>query len=186
MLALPPYMVYQVVNCMRGNGMRNLLLFSLLFVCSCAPQTQRVELNTRFDVEQAESMLKDGKNTIIGNAFLRKAGGGVVTCAGSDVYLIPATQYAEDRMMILYGNTSGGLSDKDVVFVPYNAEYRKLDKQETCDSQGNFTFERISDGDFFVVTRVVWMVDRYTPQGGYLMKKVKVSGGETKKIVITH
>ena len=165
--------------------MRNVLILSFLMLCSCAPQTQRVELNTKFDVEQAEALLKDGKNTISGNAFLRKAGGGVVTCAGSEVYLVPATQYAEDRINIIYGNTNSGLSNKQVVFVPYVAEYRKLEKQTLCDSQGNFSFENTADGEFFVVTGVSWMADRYTPQGGSLMKKVKVSGGETKKIVVT-
>lgn len=166
--------------------MRKILLMSFILLCSCAQKAQQVDLNTPFDVEQAETLLKNGKNTISGNAFLRKAGGGVVTCAGSEVYLIPATQYAKDRIFILYGDTNSGLSNKQVVFVPYNAEYRKLEKTTICDSQGNFSFENTADGEFFVVTGVAWMADRYTPQGGSLMKKVNVSGGETKKIVITH
>jgi hypothetical protein len=46
-----------------------------------------------FDAEDHRSFEGSGTATIKGQAFLRQKGGGVVTCAGSDVKLMPATNY---------------------------------------------------------------------------------------------
>jgi len=47
-----------------------------------------------------------------------------------------------------------------------------------------FEFGFVSDGDFYVVTEVTWMAWDI-PQGGYLMQRVTLAGGETKKVVLT-
>ncbi len=159
------------------------------FSAGCTVKPKTVAINTEFDESQAKRQLLPGKNTIQGNAFMRLTGGDVVTCAGSDVGLTPATAYATERMKALYGNDSSGFRpDKGrspLKFAPDSQEYYQLTKKTVCDSQGIFTFENIADGDFYVFTKVTWNVGGYIPQGGTLMQKVHVANGQTKKIILS-
>lgn len=167
--------------------MKNLLLILVIVgtLAGCAaPQRPTVAINSPFDIAQAQMLVKDGTNTIRGNGFLRQRGGGVVTCAGSEVVLVPATYYARERIAYLYG--TGGMNRQRLnpVFVPDPPEYRTITKKTRCDAQGNFTFERVADGDFFVTTGVHWQVGGAN-QGGPIMSRARVSGGESISLVIS-
>lgn len=169
--------------------MKNLLLFFIIvLLCGCVAQQRNVVLQSRFDKEEAEQAMKPGKNKIIGNAFVRQMGGGVVTCAGNDVGLVPVTKYSNERLLAIYGNTGEGFVDtynaNNVSFTPDEHDYHVLRKKTACDSQGNFEFENLADGEYFIVTSAVWYVGS-SPQGGALLKRVFVNGGETKKIVMS-
>lgn len=146
-----------------------------------------VKLQTQFNSAEASTLLADGVNIIKGNAFMRQRGGGVVTCAGATVYLIPATEYAKRRFQILYG-TSGdsGTNSRtsDIKFDPDPPEYMSMVKTTRCDAQGNFTFDRVADGEFFVQTTVAWQVANRL-QGGNLMHRVRVRGGQVENLVLS-
>lgn len=62
-------------------------------------------------------------------------------------------------------------------------EYHELVLSTTCDGQGNFRFENVADGDFYVVTAITWET-AYTYEGGPLMKRVSLQGGETVRVVL--
>lgn len=149
--------------------------------------TPTYAIDAPFDAADAARLLADGSNTIKGNAFLRQRGGGVVTCAGQSVVLVPATKYAIERFRMLYGTVDSGVSDdrRDHAFVPDSSEYRHMIKTTKCDAQGNFTFERVADGEFFISVLVTWSVG-YSPQGGSLMQRVHTGGGKTTAIVMAH
>lgn len=158
-------------------------------VGGCATHAARpvVPLSASFDTSQAAMMLQDGTNTIRGNAFLRQRGGGVVTCAGSEVTLIPATNYAKQRIAAIYQGSSVisvGQMRARPTFDPDPSEYHSNTKKARCDAQGNFVFERVADGDFFVTTIVHWQVG-YANQGGGIIDRLQVRGGETKSVVLT-
>src|SRR5258708_4732194 len=51
-----------------------------------------VTMRTKFDYSEHESYAKAGDNGIRGQAFIRQEGG-VTTCAGNRVLLLPATSY---------------------------------------------------------------------------------------------
>jgi hypothetical protein len=160
------------------------------------PAPPKVYLN-QYDPESAKALIsKDGKNSISGNAFLRQKGGGIVTCAGSDVNLFPktahSTEYLEEKFKneyYFYGTFSGGKGYKqsgDYLFNPYSVSGSK---ETQCDSQGNFEFTGVGDGEYYVITRVNWSVpSKYGPeeQGGNLVQQVKVIGNETKKVVLSN
>lgn len=165
----------------------------LAMAAGCAAPTQTatsfppIELAVQFDAAQARALMADGVNMIKGNAFMRQRGGGVVTCAGATVYLIPATEYAKRRFTVLYGTSgdSGTNSHRrDIKFSPDPAEYYSLSKSTRCDAQGNFTFDRIADGEFYVQTMVAWEVAGRL-NGGNLMHRVRVTNGSISNIVLS-
>lgn len=164
---------------------RALVLFSALAITGCASSPTIVQLSSQFDKTAAENLLVDGINSVQGNALIRQQGGGVVTCAGNEVYFFPVTEYATERMMYIYrSNQKGYRRFGNYKFVPDIQDYQRLSKVTQCDAQGDFEFENLADGDFYIVTQIFWMVS-YNRNGGFLMKRVKLSGGETEKIVLT-
>jgi hypothetical protein len=164
---------------------------SLLVIAFCitgcvqpqAPIT--VTLNSTFNEEEAKNLLKDGTNTIQGNAFMRQLGGGVVTCAGNEVFLTPVTAYATERIVAIYGNSEMGFSQRHIQFIPDIKAYKDLAKKTQCNSQGNFKFDKVTDGTFYVVTSIRWQVAN-SIQGGVLMKKVSVKNGEVQDIIMAN
>ena len=168
--------------------------FTLLMMISgllagCATGPQKIAIQASLDRSQAQTLLSEGTNTIRGSALIRQRAGGVVSCAGRDVVLIPETAYASERMQALYGNTQRGynpafggrrvnLENGD------SADYAKLTKRTQCDAQGFFKFEKIANGNFYVATVINWQVSDYFQEGGSLMQRVSVSNGEVKEIVL--
>lgn len=163
--------------------MRLLVVAVLAGLTGCA-MTKPVQMTKSFNAAEAQNALRRGTNIIRGSALIRQAGGGVVTCAGSQVDLIPATEYANERMMIYYKSVSGGYLPAEApniinppsVPATTDAEYMRLSRKATCDAQGFFTFSDVADGSYYLVTTVLWRVG-YNVQGGGLMKRVDLQGG---------
>lgn len=170
--------------------LKTVAAIAVLALAGCATtQPQQVKISALFDEVAAAEAMKPGTNTVNGNAFLRQRGGGVVTCAGADVALFPATAYAIERMRHLYDGTFDGVRSvsqhrEKLQFDPDPATYKSLARQAKCDAQGKFTFDRVSDGEWFVATAVVWSTGQYNTEGGTLMHRFTVRGGETKNLVI--
>jgi hypothetical protein len=170
--------------------MRNRLTLAVfVLICAgCAPMQntfQPHQIKAQFDQIQAMQMLQDGTNQIKGNAFMRQNGGGVVTCAGQMVYLIPATEYAKERIFILYGSIDSGMNNtRRPVFEPDPPGYQYHVRTTKCDAQGNFQFNKVADGEFFIYTAVNWSVG-YSSQGGNLMHRVAVKNSEIASVILS-
>ena len=130
-----------------------------------------------------------GTNELRGQAFLRQRDGDVVTCASNEVWLIPVTTYASERIRNIYGTTSA-----PAVWInrgdDADPRYWQDQRDTLCDAQGNFAFESVADGDYFVVTSVDWEAatgpgGRLVQQGGAVMHPVSVRGGEVVRIIIS-
>lgn len=159
--------------------------------------TEPLKLSSNFQAQEAKDLIGDGSGLISGSAFMRQRGGGVVTCAGADVLLIPATTYAAERQRVLFKSSLNPGSvvyrssinyDYDSIvrkFDPDPAEYHNFMRRSVCDAQGNFAFSNVKDGRFFVVTSVVWTIGTYTPQGGYLATAVDVRSGKAERLVLS-
>lgn len=157
-----------------------------LVLAGCAsPAPKAVQLSSRFDAARAQELIRPGVNIVSGSALIRQKGGGVVTCAGLPVLLIPDTTYARERMTNLYGNAQRGFNPYHhaLKFIPDDPAYTKSMKQTLCDAQGKFSFDDVADGSFFVASTIVWNVGG--PQGGSVMQAVSVSGGEVKQVVLS-
>jgi hypothetical protein len=144
-------------------------------IMACATR-QPVQMQTKFDTEEHKPYTETGNNTIKGQAFLRQRGGGIVTCAGSDVMLVPATSFFREAINLFRAGKKP-LSNIDPT-------YSNMIKRSQGDAQGNFSFRNLPNGNWYVLPEVKWTVG-YNPQGGTLMKEVSVSNGETKQVLLT-
>ncbi len=175
-------------GCFGENEMKKcIVVLMLAMIAGCAgAKPAQVSIAGTFDADQARTMLKEGTNTIKGSCRIEQKGAGVITCAGQQVHLVPATNYAIEKMLYLYGSKDRGFLPKDAkpaVFVNEPPEYNRLSVTVTCDAKGNFKFEKVADGVFFVLTEISWKIGEF-PQEASLMKRVEVSGGQTKEIVL--
>lgn len=172
-------------------------LLPFLFLSGCLlpggnPEAGVVEqtLQGSFDADAARKQLKAGDNTIVGSAFFPLQDGDVRFASGKEVYLIPSTEYARERMLKIYGNLTHGhrsAGDGFVTFPGTPQEYFDLQKTTMAGARGEFKFTGLTDGEYFVVTGLTWRWEDRTHKylsGGYLMRKVSVSGGETQEIVL--
>jgi hypothetical protein len=172
-----------------------LIVIGSLLLSSCVTMpVNEVEIRESFDRVAAAKALQPGPNTIAGSALVRQQGGGVVTCAGNTVFLIPATSYARTRMAHIYGSAGWAANDSGRTAVRHVSQgglsfkneppdYLALNRQTTCNAQGFFRFESVADGEFFVMTVVTWTVAR-AAQGGALVNRVTVVGGQVLEVVL--
>ena len=155
-------------------------IIALVFLGGCAmPGPTYFHRSIPFQESAFAPYSGGGNANIHGQAFLRTVGGDVRTCAGSHVQLIPATPYVVEIISAIHAGRSDVQSAMGPV-IPYQRE-------TVCDAQGNFGFENIPSGTWYVWTTVEWGVPgRYSieSQGGNLIKMVIAQHGENK-IVLT-
>lgn len=156
-----------------------------LSTAGCVQSTQKITLNTAFEPSKAAYAKTPGNGKLEGQAFLRQVGGTVVTAAGEQVVLLPSVPYT-DELMEKGGKFKGPYAPKlDIDFDPALKAYAK---GTVADATGNFTFDRLSAGDYYLVTKVQWGVpSRYgvNTEGGDLIKRVHVAGSGVTKVIMT-
>jgi len=169
--------------------MRNWVVWGAALVLSGC--VQKVATVNQFDPSEVEWSKASGDNTITGQAFVRQNGGGVVTCAGEDVQLTPRSAYNTERVINTFGSAdkpgyrtfSSLLGGK--VAEESNAAAKTFTRITSCDAEGDFSFENLPSGDYFLGTAVRWQVPNgFIPEGGGLFAPVSVSGGETKRVLM--
>lgn len=169
--------------------MKNALLGMMLALAGCATAPEPIALGTSFNPTEVAWFNAPGNNTIRGNAVLRTVGGEVRTCAGLDARLSPVSTYATERVRALYGNSQSGFNRGSAGFTATDPAYEEMQRHTRCDSEGRFTFSGLPDGEYYVIALVTWGVPMgygmTSRQGGWLMQRVRVAGGETKDIVLT-
>lgn len=170
--------------------MRMILALAAVSVAACgcaappaAPEPLRVMAS--FDELAAKAMLQPGRNEITGSALIRQRGGGVVTCAGGTVNLIPATDYAVNRLTLLYGNGRYLPAPSFArQFDPDPPAFKQNIRTTLCNAQGFFRFDDVQDGDFYVQTTVLWQVAGHT-EGGGLLQRVSLKSGQRIEVTLT-
>lgn len=124
-----------------------------------------------------QSFSRPGTGKIEANALIRQQGGGVVNCAGSVAELLPSTAYSDEVATAM-------MNGYRIESAEYNTFKGKYLRQTTCDSQGNFSFEKLPAGTYWISTAVMWVIG-YQRQGGALAKKVTINDGEQTRTVLT-
>ena len=152
-----------------------------------------LETHEPFDPNEGAYIHNEGIGVIEGQAFMRQAGGAVVTCAGEAVHLAPVTVYSMERIGELYGNTFSGSADFDRKLPEPVPGYWAQTRQTTCDAEGDFKFVDVPDGEFFVLSSVRWSGvlwisgNSYNmPEGGSLFHRVRLYDGRRHVKVLLH
>lgn len=163
-----------------------------IFVAACVPKQQTITLHNRFDADAVAFVKSKGSNTIKGSAFLKTRGGDVKTCAGNQVHLVPVTPYSTERVQAIYGTTYSGAKEiveaSRIKFSSDAPGYMEHRLETMCNQHGDFVFNQVPDGEYFLTTGIHWEVAaQYGTglQGGVLMQRVTAEGGETKEIILS-
>jgi len=159
-----------------------IITLSVLILTGCM-EPRVIKPTALFDPSSASYIFDVGGNTISGQAFLRQNGGGVVTCASSEVYIFPVNEYSSQIISEMFGSTDKGYSI-GVSSIDYDADYVKYRRVSVCDAQGNFVFENVADGEYYLSTDVRWVIGN-SRQGGYLFEKVSVNKGSNLKVLLS-
>lgn len=167
--------------------MRSTAVLAVLILAGCA--SEPVTLQSHFDPGEVAWFSARGTNTLSGTAFLRNYRGNAKSCAGLAVTLMPVSAYARERMGHLYGAGDEGFNPLTggipADFANDDGRYMAAAKSTRCDAHGRFAFSELPDGDYYVIATVTWRDREYgLEQGGYLMRRVQVSTGETKEVLL--
>lgn len=143
-----------------------------------------------FSAQDAQWSIGPGTGKIAGSALLRTRGGDVKTCGALTVRLVPSFAYSDDRIRLAYGNTDNGvlLAYNSRNFAKASPEFDKLVRSTTCDASGNFEFEDLPAGTYYVVAQVYWSIPGpYASQieGGFVMQRVDVAADKATKVIVT-
>lgn len=167
---------------------------ALLAGCAVQPTEMRYNITAQYDHEAARAAMAPGDGSISGTAFMRQRGGGVVTCAGQDVHLLANTEYARQRLSHIYGHApvtnevvaqdARVAMSRQYIFNPDVPEYKADQRTTKCDEQGEFAFDSAKDGEYFIVTGVLWEVGAMR-QGGVMVTKVIVSGRKSQRAIMS-
>ncbi len=157
--------------------MRLLLLIFTLFTVSCV---SKIQTNQIFSLSEVESYKKEGTATVKGQLFSRTNSGDVKSGAGVAVNLVPMTPYFIERAEIIY--------KKCATTGPINEEAKNYIRTVLADLQGNYTFEKVPTGRYFVNSILTWNVaSQYglVATGSRKLAEIEVKDGETINVNLT-
>lgn len=133
---------------------------------------------TPFNEKDFAPYLQKGTSSITGQAFLKTVGGEVRYGAGNTVKLIPVTPY----------NTEVWQASMKGETIKIDSRWEDYNKNTTADGSGNFEFNNLPAGEYFLECEIYWHVPGpygMEKTGDIIKKQVKVSDGEKIKVIMT-
>lgn len=155
-----------------------ILLIVALAGCGLTPLRPAVDMQNRFVGSEHEQYKGQGSGVLKGQGFLRQKGGAIITCAGSKVLMFPATPFFQEFVNHLRAGRRVAALEK------IDGNYQSILKQTQCDAQGNFSFDTLPSGAWYVVTEVKWTVG-YSQQGGTLLRQVFAVDGRSEQLLLS-
>lgn len=117
-----------------------------------------------------------GTGSISGQAFLKTLGGEVRYGAGNEVYMNPVTSYSTEWFQETVM--------KNRTLKPADPRTEQFHWMVVADGMGNFKFENVADGDYYIVCPITWMVDAFTRTGDVVHATISVKNGAHVERVI--
>jgi hypothetical protein len=151
-----------------------IVLAAALAGCST---TFPIQLRSDLTKEELAPYGERGERFISGQAFLRQAGGLVVTCAGETVTVLPAVDAVEEAIDIWRAG--------DEIYT-VNLEYPNVSgsvRWVECDGGGNFIVEGLPAETYWVMVPVRWGVGKKR-YGGMLAERVSLYHGPEERLIL--
>lgn len=149
--------------------------FSALFLAGCGLVPPSEPIDFPINAAEMAGYDKPGTGSVKGEGFLKQRGGGVVTCAGNDVIITPATSYWIQRLQAVRGGQP--------VRPPTNPAALSVRKASKCNSRGEFEFSGLAAGKWLAVTTVLWEAGN-AMQGGVVGSFVDVAEGQQASVIL--
>lgn len=164
-------------------------VIAVLVLAACSETLPRYHSRSVFDVDDVAWSTGQGGNSVRGFATHNTLTSAGRTCASLPVRLVPDSSYARLRFQELYGSEVAGVSTGPN-FNAYGPEksdprYLNVGRVTNCDRQGNFSFEGVPDGIWFVLS-----VDNArsqhgaNPPGSATFKRIQVKEGQTLEVTL--
>jgi hypothetical protein len=153
---------------------------SAAWLVALAAAVSTIQLDSTFSVDEVSWVREPGDATVSGKAFLKLRDGTQRSCAGFAMELLPVATYSSERIIRTYGNNRAGqvlLEDNPPKFTPDAPGYHEYLLKSSCNAQGEFTFQNVPPGDYFVMAFIIWDVAGANPPaktGGAVMKRIHV------------
>lgn len=172
---------------MGGCGWRHALtrwttvLLLAVAASGCAPTGAPVVLTASFDPQAAAFVNATGRAKVSGQAFIRRNNGKLLRAVGTDVFLIPRSAYADERIAAIYGDgnqpiAGRHLPDADPLYETYM-------RKTVASSGGSFSFDRVADGEYYVVAMIHLPSEALFLQVP-ILERVRVEGGRSVRLVM--
>ncbi len=158
-----------------------LLYAVVLLIAGCAAPTQSISM--KFEASDFEPFMTKGSGKISGQAFMKTRAGDVKFGAGCTVWLTPATAYMKELVRIKDQGFNVSNHTQDTA-----GAIQKYIRTTVADGTGNFEFNNLPPGEYFVECNVTWeFVGQFglVTTGGLIRKKVELRDGEPLKVILT-
>jgi hypothetical protein len=160
---------------------------TIVMACLAAGCVTTEPLVIPFDSSEFDSYDVRGEGQIRGSAFVKFASGATANCANESVFLAPGTSYIRKvDNAIRQSNPKPGLAS-------FLSRYQDSSqpnalRKAVCDENGEFEFDQLPAGEWYVLTRVRTGSKEFSISGGYsyLTQFVSLAPGETQKITLTY
>lgn len=146
--------------------------FAALSGCASKPAFEK----PKFDAPPHTAYLDKGTSTIRGQVLLRNRGETPLPCNQAPMVATPATQYFR-QVIRLAAKGQMPLAGNDV-----DPDYRSIVHTGQCDANGNFVFDGLAAGDWYVVAQVNWAA---VNDSSLLYYKLRLRKDMTVQIVMT-
>lgn len=187
--------------------MKALLAVTALAVvtgCAGTPAVKPV-LSEKYDSSETAWSRESGTGSIKGAALVRTQDGEAKTCAASDVVLYPVSHHTMEFVSHVWGNTDrvalsyrpsavGNIGDAQPNWPEIDKQMQALDKRSAiCDVDGEFEFEDLPAGEYYVFAQVSWRYASYMGNAFaanhidntvVMQSTVIVDAGKTSKVVL--
>lgn len=150
----------------------------VLFMPGCAlglRDLTPVEVSVPFDPAAYTAWQVPGTASVTGKAAVQSKLGGLVSCAGYSVFLMPKSPYFDETAAII---KSGRLPDVSSLAGPDSPV-----RSTRCDGDGNFRFEKLPAAQWYVFTGIHWSSGPAS-QGRDLVEPVTTTEGQTTTVLM--
>lgn len=156
-----------------------LALAPLALAACTVPQPQAYQRQAQFIEAEYAFSAGTGTGRLTGQAFTKTRGGDVKFAAGNPVYLNPVTSYSAEWFEVNV-KQNRLMTQPD----PRTEKYRRT---TTADGSGNFEFDGLPAGDYYVASSIFWEVpgpNGLSHTGSIVGEKVTIKAGETTKVIV--